>query len=246
DPESEPPCPERPDPPAPEDAAVRAYYDDLAARYDEVRFTRSSYGQYLDRLERVALARALAAARPGPVLDLACGTGRLLDLATHGLDASESMLTRARARWPDKPLVAADAERTPFEDRSFEAVLCLHLLMHLGRSKIARVLRECRRILRPGGRLVLDFPSALRRRLRGPPPRGWHGATALSPEELMALSGPGFELVGVDGLMLLPVHRLPAWLRLPLLPLDRLLCRGPLARLASFQLVELRARTCGS
>jgi SAM-dependent methyltransferase len=244
DPESAHPSTDGPESPDAGDAAVRAYYQDLAARYDEVRFTRSTYGQYLDRLERAALARALADARP--VLDLACGTGRLLDLATHGLDASESMLARARALRPGTPLVAADAERTPFEDRTFEAVLCLHLLMHLGKPKIARVLRECRRILRPGGLLVLDFPSAIRRRLRGPRPRGWHGATALSPEELMALAGPGFELVGVTGLMLLPVHRLPACLRLPLLPLDQLMCRSPLKRLASFQLAELRARACGS
>lgn len=233
--------PPRTDSQDPQDEAVRAYYQDLAACYDQARFTRNTYGQYLDRLERIELTRALAATRPGPVLDLACGTGRLLDLATVGLDASERMLTRARYKAPDKQLVLADAARMPFADRSFEAVFCLHLMMHLGRAKIARVLGECRRVLRPGGLLVFDVPSAARRRLTRPAIRGWRGATSLSRAEIHELCGADYCLAGCAGLLLLPIHRLPPALRLPLLPIDRLLCRLPCKALASYQLIQLRA-----
>ena len=73
--------------PVDEPQAVRAYYDGIAARYDESRFG-NSYGRYLDAQERPLLRRWLPAVPGARVLDLACGTGRLLEFASLGVDAS--------------------------------------------------------------------------------------------------------------------------------------------------------------
>ena len=80
---------------------VVEYYDELASRYDRHRFG-NSYGAYIDAQERRILRAWLVPVKDGKVLDLACGTGRLLDLATHGLDASEAMVRIAREKHPGK------------------------------------------------------------------------------------------------------------------------------------------------
>ena len=75
--------------------AVVAYYDEIAGTYDESRFG-NSYGHFIDAEERRILDQLLP---PNPLerrLEIACGTGRLTNYATHGLDASAEMLARAR------------------------------------------------------------------------------------------------------------------------------------------------------
>jgi SAM-dependent methyltransferase len=94
------------------------------------------------------------------VLDLGCGTGRLASaLAERGLarvwgvDVSAEMLAVARRRLPRSVgLKRARAERLPFADGWFDAVaawLVAHLLDR------PRAFAEARRVLRPGGRLVV-------------------------------------------------------------------------------------------
>ena len=70
------------------------YYDRLADNYDSNRFG-NSYGRYVDAQERRLFADWLDQVRGGTILDLACGSGRLLDLASCGPDAS--LATRALA-----------------------------------------------------------------------------------------------------------------------------------------------------
>jgi len=82
------------------------YYDRLAERYDDERF-ENSYGSYLDAQERRVVRRWLAPITHGSILDLACGTGRLLHMATYGLDASDAMVRIARQKHPDKQSTAA-------------------------------------------------------------------------------------------------------------------------------------------
>ncbi len=96
------------------------------------------------------------------VLDVACGTGVLARGAEKrvgptgsvaGLDPSPGMLAVACRRAPLIEWHAGTAERLPFEDRSFDAVLCQFGLMFF--EDRARGLREMWRVLRPGGRLVV-------------------------------------------------------------------------------------------
>ncbi|HEX4446209.1 MAG TPA: class I SAM-dependent methyltransferase [Polyangiaceae bacterium] len=101
-----------------------------------------------------------ASAAMGPWLDLSCGPGTLLrPLAAApgtrtlvGVDLSLSMLRRAHAAAPGVRLARADAASLPFEDGSFGAVANMAALDLY--PDPARVVRECARVLAPGGRWV--------------------------------------------------------------------------------------------
>jgi SAM-dependent methyltransferase len=87
----------------------------------------------------------------GPVLDVACGEGRLAQnlragVAWVGVDASREQI----ARCPSRPLVLADMRCLPFADNSFAEVAQLWCLYHLD-DPVAAV-REAWRVLGAGGR----------------------------------------------------------------------------------------------
>lgn len=101
----------------------------------------------------------------GQVLDIGCGTGEIIarlagryhGAAFTGVDLEEAHLRRAAARC--EPFGArvrfeiADALALPFDDESFDYVICRHVIQAV--SDARRVLSEIRRVLRPGGRVHL-------------------------------------------------------------------------------------------
>lgn len=167
-------------PPAP--AAVRAAYDAAAADYDRRHGDARSLwrGRIIDAPQH----RAAQGARR--VLELGCGTGRLLcriDAPVRiGVDISPAMLQRARQR--GLAVVRADAHALPFASASFDAILAPRGLFRY--LDYERAFREHARVLAPGGRLAVHQYAA----------RTW------SLRDLVRLSGP--EPDG-DGLH---VHRL--------------------------------------
>jgi len=130
----------------------------------------ATYTPFLDeeRTRAEALgAVALAGLEPGAaVLDAPCGFGRhSLVLAAAGYEVTgadrspiqlaEAERRRGEAEWPR--LVRADYRELPFPDASFDAVLCLFsALGYLDRAGDTGVLAEFRRVLRPGGALVVE------------------------------------------------------------------------------------------
>lgn len=118
------------------------------------------------RARRACLARA--AVRDGEdVLEIAVGTGlafQELVLAnpsgrTEGIDLTEPMLERARRKVAGLPgrhrLRVGDAHRLDFEDGTFDLVVNNYMFDLLPEHDFAPILAEMRRVLRPGGRLVL-------------------------------------------------------------------------------------------
>jgi malonyl-CoA O-methyltransferase len=133
---------------------VRQAYDRWSAVYDT--YDNPMVGA---ATEIVAGIAPMAAGRH--VLELGCGTGRNLMVlsgagaaSVTGCDLSAGMLAAARAKAPMLSLVSADvADALPFCDGAADLVLFCLVLEHV--AALAPPLREARRMLRPGGRLVI-------------------------------------------------------------------------------------------
>jgi SAM-dependent methyltransferase len=116
-----------------------------------------------DRWARDLIERARPVGPSDRILDLGCGTGivsrRLRDrlggaARVTGVDASAAMLEMARSLAPELEWREANAMALPFDDGSFELVLSQQMLQFV--PDRAAALREVRRVLRPGGRVVLS------------------------------------------------------------------------------------------
>lgn len=113
-------------------------------------------------LEEPAVRALLDELPPGPVLDAACGTGRLTAqlIATGrevvGVDSSAEMLERARAKLPAADLRAGELTALPVDDESVAGAVCALALSHL--PELGPAVAELGRVLRPGGRLITSSP----------------------------------------------------------------------------------------
>ena len=95
------------------------------------------------------------------ILDVGCGTGaNLLMLSqfgdAEGVDVSEDALAFCRERGLNNVKLGA-AEKLPYEDGTFDLVTALDVVEHLDDDLAG--LREMRRVLRPGGRVLLFVPT---------------------------------------------------------------------------------------
>jgi len=143
--------------------AAQATYDRLAGIYDLVEAP-------FERRAR-AVGLRLLAARPGePVMEVGPGTGpTLVTLAGQvgprgyvvGVDLSARMAARARRRLVHAGhrgrtgVVRGQADRLPIGAGAVDAVTMSFVLDLIDTDQIAAVLAECRRVLRPGGRLAV-------------------------------------------------------------------------------------------
>jgi ubiquinone/menaquinone biosynthesis C-methylase UbiE len=120
--------------------------------------------EYEDRCDRIAI-RALLPETGGRLIEVGAGFGRLGD--EYGgyrevtlFDPSESLLQAAAERLGVDPrfrFVAGDAHRLPFDDATFDAVVCVRVVHNL--ADPGRAFGEFARVLRPGGSLVLEYAN---------------------------------------------------------------------------------------
>lgn len=134
--------------------AVRQHFGQIAPHYDELRLPDEVL---TPQVETLVAAGDLWGRR---VLDIGCGTGRMLSSLVRryqiqgwGVDASAAMLDVARAQVPPAvTLQQATAEALPFSEAFFERVY-LTMVVHLLNRPV--VLREIWRVLEPGGRVAI-------------------------------------------------------------------------------------------
>lgn len=151
-------------PPDAEKAArVRAMFDGIAPHYDTLNRWLSLR---LDQAWRRRTVRALDIGRRDVVLDVACGTGDLSELAAAtgarvvGVDFARNMLGGAVRRGIKAGFVQAEATALPLPSDSVSVVVCGFALRNF--VSIPAVLHEAARVLVPGGRLGLlevDTPT---------------------------------------------------------------------------------------
>lgn len=148
---------------------VSAMFDDVAPRYD---LTNALLSLGSSSLWRIATVRALGITAGDRVLDIAAGTGTSsAAIARAGarvtaLDFSPGMVAVGRERHPDIEFVEGDAQQLPFDDASFEAVTISFGLRNVNDPH--RALAEMRRVLVPGGRVVVcEFTTPPNARVRG-------------------------------------------------------------------------------
>ncbi|MZD05316.1 methyltransferase domain-containing protein [Streptomyces sp. SID5785] len=169
--------------------SVARFYDELADDYHLVYADWTASVQRQGRALHALLGQDGGAAT---VLDCACGIGtQALGLALQGhhvtgTDLSRRAVTRAarEAAGRGVPLhtAVADMRRLPFPDGHFDAVVCAdNALPHLlTEPDVHAALTEMRRVLRPGGRLLLStrpYDELLREQPESTPPQV-HGGDA--------------------------------------------------------------------
>jgi SAM-dependent methyltransferase len=152
--------------------------DQLVSHPDEVRLLFDAkadgwpakyapHGRLAGRLIQLADAAGQHVRPGGRVLDLGCGTGELAHylaacgMMATGCDISENMLSRARSADPGGTAgwIRLDPgwRTLPFAAGSFDAVIAASVLEYVGAP--GAVLRECARVLRPGGIVLCTVPD---------------------------------------------------------------------------------------
>ncbi len=146
-------------------AAVRSFFDAEAAGYARGRAQQYSFAVQRD------LVLELLPDRPGRVLDAGCGPAVMAEpllargAEIWGVDASEEMIRLGQeqlAAHPSRPRVhlrTGTLEALEFADGAFDSAIAMGVLEYV--EDRPRALAELRRVLRPGGVLVLTVPSGV-------------------------------------------------------------------------------------
>lgn len=138
---------------------TRAAYDTVAEDYLGIvgdAFTDGS-------VERAALAGFAERVGEGLVADVGCGAGRLtgtlrdLGLDVVNLDLSPAMVAVARREHPHVPGAVGALDHLPLADGAVAAALAWYSLITTPTDRLTPVFAELRRILRPGGLLLVGF-----------------------------------------------------------------------------------------
>lgn len=205
----------------PRDHYSYAVYADpaMAERFEALRFS-GPIGRLIAETQEQQIATFLAPLERRRILDVGTGTGRAaIALARRGalvtgVDASAEMLQVAerRAREAGVPVVftRGDAHVLDVQDRSFDAVVCLRVLMHT--PDWQRALKELCRVAKD--RVVFDYPArwsaaalqaAARRVAHGFDPRVEAYRVFSSREIARVLDAEGFRVTGEHRQFVLPI-----------------------------------------
>jgi SAM-dependent methyltransferase len=145
--------------------AFDAYRDSYEATVEQsIGFSGLSHDFFLEA--KAALLAALFAAHFGPgyrpsLLDIGCGVGRMHPLlaplagALAGTDPSAAEIDRARQDNPDVDYRVGDGLRLPWSAASFEVALAVCVVHHVPAPAWSDFVAEMRRVVRPGGLVVL-------------------------------------------------------------------------------------------
>jgi SAM-dependent methyltransferase len=144
--------------------ATRSSYDAMAADY-AARFRDELVDRPLDRAMLAAFAEFVKAAGAGPVADVGCGPGRVtamlagLGLQVSGIDLSPQMVATARREHPGLRFEVGSMLSLDLPDGALGGVLAWYSTIHVPDGRLPEAFAEFRRVLAPGGYLLLGFQA---------------------------------------------------------------------------------------
>ncbi|MCP3801382.1 class I SAM-dependent methyltransferase [Allokutzneria sp. A3M-2-11 16] len=143
-------------------ADTRRSYDTVAASYTDLLRDRLSGLPFL-RSALALFAELVRADGGGPVADVGCGPGhvtahlRALGVDAMGVDLSPAMIRIARAEHPGTRFEVGSMTDLDLADTSLAGLLAWWSLIHIPDEDVPGVFAHFKRVLRPGGRLLLGF-----------------------------------------------------------------------------------------
>jgi SAM-dependent methyltransferase len=135
-------------------------YDRVAAQYAE-KFKDEMDDKPFDRDCLDRLAREVGGL--GPICDLGCGPGQIArylhrqGVHTLGVDLSPQMIAEAQRLNPEIHFHQGNMLSLPDADNSWGGIAAFYCIIHIQREKIVDALREMKRVLKPGGMLLVTF-----------------------------------------------------------------------------------------
>ncbi|WP_169950130.1 class I SAM-dependent methyltransferase [Microbispora sp. H11081] len=142
--------------------ATAEAYDAVAVLYADL-FRDSLDRLPLDRAMLAAFAESVRAAGAGPVTEVGCGPGHVtahlrdLGLNAFGVDLSPKMIELARAAYPDLRFEVGSMHALDLADGELGGILSWYSVIHTPPRELPPYFAEFRRVLAPGGLLLLGF-----------------------------------------------------------------------------------------
>jgi ubiquinone/menaquinone biosynthesis C-methylase UbiE len=99
----------------------------------------------------------------GPVCDMGCGPGHVArylhsrNVSICGMDLAPAMIAQAQHRCPEIGFTQGDMRALDVADGTWGGIVAFYSLIHIPRDEVAQVVREFKRVLQPGGALLLAF-----------------------------------------------------------------------------------------
>ncbi|SFK77548.1 Methyltransferase domain-containing protein [Amycolatopsis sacchari] len=140
-------------------ADTRTSYDTVAVQYSDQVRNSPTENPYV----RSTLALFADLVSGGPVADVGCGPGhvtahlRKLGLDAFGIDLSPGMVDVARREYPDTRFAIGSMTDLPLADASLGGLITWWSLIHVPAEELPGVFAHFRRVLRPGGTLLVGF-----------------------------------------------------------------------------------------
>lgn len=135
------------------------FYDSLSSRYDLL-------ARFLFPIGEKGRSRVIENLKPGSILDVACGTGTLLQMAhdcnmqCFGIDNSAGMLAQAQIKVPAAMFLRASFYEIPYPDAAFDNVVETNAVSGVD-IDVERVLKEMVRVCKKDGQILIgDYAKA--------------------------------------------------------------------------------------
>ncbi len=124
--------------------------EEIMKAYDELKS--------LDLVNGYFLKRALELCPQGKILDIGCGTGKMLrviegNYERHGIDISSNLIGFAKERDNSSKYKVGDSNNLSYDNNYFDLVMCHSLLHHLGEP--TKTISEIERVAKPNGAILV-------------------------------------------------------------------------------------------